>query len=287
MNRRKLGRTARLWQYLFGSGSRREQTRHSTPQKESVTSQQAVPAAASKPPLLLLEEARAYRNANDWTRAKTAATGAIQTSPALTEAYMIRAFARRLENDLDGAMADYAKVIEIDPQNAHAWMFRGACAAQKSSTLGATSPASGLLEEAHRCYKKTAELQPDEEQAGLALLELEICMGKHREAVGTTGTWWGRVQTPSNKVISAWLGALAFILAGRPEAKWAHFREFLEKDTANLEPAVWSVVEIDHVLDKLRTAQPADEPRTAAALSIHRLFLSHFGKGGPAIVGHT
>jgi hypothetical protein len=124
---------------------------------------------------------------------------------------------------------------------------------------------------------------PDNEQAGLALLEFEICAGKYREAVGTTGVWWNRIQTPGNKVICAWLASIAFILAGRPAQKWTHFRQFLESDSTKMSSTEWSVAEISAAIQDLASRGVVDSDKLSGIKDVHELFLRHFNDGGPAI----
>lgn len=234
-------------------------------------------------PLEMLEAARLWLQRQDWARAKACATDAIRLNPELPEAYMIRAFASRVMGDLAGAIADYTRVIQLDPQRSEAWMFRGACKAQAASETQDPARARELLSQAHPDYQRAAELRPDDEMAGLALLELEICLGRYREAVATTGLWWPRLQQPANKLIGAWLGAIAFILAGRPPAKWAALREFLEQSQTRLSGTEWSVVEISRTLDRLSCDPGCDPGKLQQAREIHELFLSHFPATGPVI----
>lgn len=231
---------------------------------------------------LWLDQARAFTDIRDWNRARDCATQAIRIAPGLTEGYMRHALALRVLGDLDGAIRDYTKVIELDRQHGQAWMYRGACQTQKASSTHGRPEALNLLIEAYPDYQRAAELMPDNEQAGLALLELEICTEKYREAVGTTGIWWNRIQHPGNKLICAWLASMACILARKPVQKWAHFRELLESDPTKLTPTEWSVAEISGVLQDLATRRACDPEGLAVLESVHRLFLRHFD-GGPVI----
>jgi len=230
-----------------------------------------------------LDQARTFAGMHDWNRARDCATKAIIMAPTLVESYMIRALAFRVIGELDEAIRDYSSVIEMDPQHGEAWMFRGACKTQRASSKHDKSHAMNLLNDAHPDYKRAAELMPDNEQAGLALLELEICAGKYREAVGTVGIWWNRIQSSHNKLICAWLASIAFILAGKPRQKWIHFREFLESETAKLSPTEWSVAEIGGVLENLGSQGICDANTLQEIRNIHETFLRHFSGSGPAI----
>lgn len=235
----------------------------------------------SRDPRALLQEATAYEQVGNYKRARACASEAIQANPSFIDAYMTRAYASRVLGDLDGAIADYCKVIEVDPENHEAWLFRGACRTQKASAM-TRNVRLELMNDAHPDYRRAAELRPDDEQGGLALLELEICIGKYREAIGTTGVWWNRIQSSSSKLICAWLGAIASVLAGRPESRWAHYREFLKQDSTLLGPASWSVAEISNYLRDLEESG-YDTKRMAILREIYQLFIAHFAKGGPAL----
>lgn len=49
---------------------------------------------------------------------------------------MNRGNIKRAKNDIEGALADYNEAIELDPQNAKAWMNRGIARALQSDTTG-------------------------------------------------------------------------------------------------------------------------------------------------------
>lgn len=230
-----------------------------------------------------LRRAQSYAATHDWERSRDCASKAIEGDSSLIEAYMVRAIALRVIGGLDEAANDYTSVIEIDPQHGPAWMFRGACRAQKASSEQDTKEKTRLLNEAYPDYRRAAELMPDNEQAGLALLELEICAGKYREAVGTTGTWWNRLQGPHNKLICAWLACIAFILACKPEKRWAHFWEFLETEPTRLGPTEWSVAEISGLLETLESQGICDQAKLREVRKVHETFIQHFSGGGPAI----
>jgi tetratricopeptide (TPR) repeat protein len=242
-----------------------------------------VPYVNTKDPIELLNQAQKFNQSQEWCRAQACASEAIRANPSLIEAYMLRALALRVEGNLDDAISDYTKVIELDPQHGEAWMFRGACKAQKGSLVNDRHQALKLITEAHPDYQRAAELMPENELVGLALLELEICTAKYREAIGTAGVWWNRIKHPHYKVICAWLGAIASILARRPEQKWMHFQQFLKSEVIQLGPAEWSIAEITGTLNSLRSEDNCDQEMLMKVQEIHKLFMSHFSESGPAI----
>ena len=188
----------------------------------------------------------------------------------------------RRAGQLNEAVDDYGKVIDLDPQGAEAWKFRGACRAQEAANAQSASVAEGLNEMAHEDYRRAFELKPNDEQCGLALLEHEICLGKYREAVGTTGEMWPRIQAPLNKLICAWLGAIAMILAGRPERRWIHLKEHLENSNETLDPTAWCLAEIEGHLESLES-RIDDRGRLDRARMIHGMFRVRFSDKGPAL----
>jgi len=233
----------------------------------------------------LLQQAHIYSDAHDYKRAKACATEAIQANPKLIDAYMVRALAYRMTSDLDHAIEDYSKVIDQDSENNLAWMFRGACKCQKASALKGQKKET-LMSEAHPDYKRASELRPDDELAGLALLELEIIIDKYLEAIGTGGIWWNRIQGGGNKIICAWLAALANIFAGRPARRWNHYKEFLENDKTQLRTNDWCVAEIDSYIKDYNNKHRNDENKLEVIeniKNIHNLFLSHFTDEKPLL----
>jgi tetratricopeptide (TPR) repeat protein len=231
-----------------------------------------------------LEKARAFSGIHDWKRARDCATKAITMKPSLVEAYMIRALACRITGDLDEAIRDYSTVIETDPQHGEAWMYRGAARMQKASSMHDQSQAMTLLNDAHLDYKRAAELMPDNEQTRMALLELEICSGKYREAANTAEACWNQIHGSPNNLICAWLAGIAFILAGKPAKRWVHFCEFLDSEPAKIGPTEWSVAEIGNLLKDLDSRGICDADKLHDIQTIHGSFLRHFSQNGPEIM---
>ena len=50
---------------------------------------------------------------------------AIEINPQYAAAYQLRGSSKSILGDIQGAIADYTKVIEIDPQDANAYQLRG------------------------------------------------------------------------------------------------------------------------------------------------------------------
>lgn len=252
------------------------------PAKEIVAGPPAsAPAKPAGNPIQLLGKAKAFSEARQWERARDCASQAIDANPALLEAYAVRALAHRVIGSPELAVADYDRILDLAPENAEAWMFRGACKTQQAAS--AQQPLKDeLMRDAHGDYKRAAELQPTNELAWLARLEFEICMGDYRSAIGTTGKCWKTVGEGPNKVVCAWLGAIAMILGGRPESRWSHFLEFVERDQTRLSTTLWSVAEIEGHLRMLPNSG-CEQAKLDRLNIVHKVFLKHFGTGGPGI----
>ena len=70
-------------------------------------------------------------------------------TPTTAVDYNNRGLAQKGKGDLDGAIADYTKAIEIDPRNAEAYKNRGLALLTK-----------GRDQEAEQDFKKAIELDP-------------------------------------------------------------------------------------------------------------------------------
>ena len=75
---------------------------------------------------------------------------AIEVAPALAVAWTQRATAREGKGDLDGAIADTTKAIELDPRSIAAWVIRGRLRSQERDWAGAIADESRAIELAPR-----------------------------------------------------------------------------------------------------------------------------------------
>jgi hypothetical protein len=229
----------------------------------------------------LLRTARMFDNEQAWIQSEAVATEILAACPSNVDALMIRARARRFMGNLSGAMDDYREVCKLEPQDAYAWLGQGAISIQRALELYSLDERLKVMsEQVYPCYRSAAGLSPNDGEIGLSLLELEICIGRHREAVSTIGTWWNRLQLPRHTIIGAWLGAIALILAGKPERRWMKFKNHLLEKTIRLEPLAWVTTEITNYIKHLESAGCGHE-KLASIREIHELFLEHFGPAGP------
>jgi len=240
----------------------------------------------ARDPVALLEQGRVLMQAGDWAGARRAASQALENNPTLIDAHMLRGFCGRKLGDFHEALADYTRAIELDSQHGRAWLDRGAVKVLIAYSIdeplqAAAGPpyrkycpeAVQWLLEAHVDYDKGAHLDPDDDSAGLSLLELEIILDRHKEAVARAAEWRNRIPEPGKRMACAWLGAIAFILAGKKERHWAQFREHLERNSTT--PA-WEPEQIDGYLARVQKEGKCPPARLADAQRVHTLFLSRY-----------
>ncbi len=252
-------------------------------------SQAPRPMTPQRPdPLVVFRSARELMSAQRWAEASALLSDAIRDFPSFMELYLSRAYCRRKLSQLDAALSDYDKAIELNAQSAQAWLDRGASKVLKAyeiddrelqtrgSQTGRKYGAEALkwFEEALIDYKKGAALEHSG-SAGLSVLELEVILDKYREAIGTAATWWNTHMDADHKLVCAWLGAIATILAGKRPHHWQAFREYLEQEKAR--PG-WEPEQIDGYLHRLQKEGRCPADRLAGAQEIHRLFLAHYSQ---------
>ncbi|OGA98186.1 MAG: hypothetical protein A3E25_20910 [Burkholderiales bacterium RIFCSPHIGHO2_12_FULL_69_20] len=217
-----------------------------------------------------------------WPEAARLASVALEQDDRILEAYQQRALARRLLGDLDGAIEDYDRSIQIDPLCDWAWEFRGAC----RSTLAGRLPRDQMLDlqaKAELDYRQAAKLDPANERATLSMIEAAICADRYRAAFGYAGEAWSAIRCPRLRVVAAWLGCIAGILAERPPRTWDRYLQALRARQSSLGPLTWCVAEINSALRRLEAEGRHDCGTLARLTEVHDLFLSHFGEGGPAL----
>jgi tetratricopeptide (TPR) repeat protein len=62
---------------------------------------------------------------------------AIELDPGVTRAYNNRGLAKYKKGDIDGAMADYNRAIELDPKPAYSYVNRASVKGRKGDLVGA------------------------------------------------------------------------------------------------------------------------------------------------------
>jgi len=122
-------------------------------------------------------------------------------------------------------------------------------------------------------FGMAAKLSPDDFRIGLSILEIEVCTGRFHDAAATAGLWWNRT-SGAWKIICAWLGGLALIMAGRPERRWLKFSHWLEVDDSPAGPDYWNPCTVERFLRHVEE-NGCGKQRKSDLAAIHQLFLGH------------
>ncbi|MGD0207587.1 MAG: tetratricopeptide repeat protein [Verrucomicrobiota bacterium] len=236
-------------------------------------------------PMVLFSLAQDLMKQEKWAEARKHLSEAIRLNPSLTGFLLARGLCSRSLKELDVALADYDKAITLDGQHSGAWHERGVIKVLKAYSIDDERLASGSPEKGKYCpqavqwfnnaltdYRKGAELEHNA-SADLSVLELEIILDKYRDAVGTAAESWGRIQQPGYKIVCAWLGAIAYILAGKRQNHWQPFQDFLRQDRSR---PFWEPEQIDGYLGRLQTEGCCPLDRLKNTREIHQLFLKHY-----------
>lgn len=218
-------------------------------------------------------------------------TLAIETDPRAAEGYQLRALCRRMDGDLQGAIADYTHVIEhLDPGRACCWEFRGATRASLAAGAADEEVRSAWLAAAEADYRQAQELDPDEDRLRLALIETSLCANRPTFALAHAGVAWNAVTEPGSRLVCAWLGSLAALacVADLPDDRaapdWRHYRAELERRAHTLDALAWSLVEVNGWIRQRDEAMTPGWARVRDEVAwVHELFLSHFEAPGPRL----
>jgi tetratricopeptide (TPR) repeat protein len=97
-------------------------------------------------PVLYLHRGKVKKLGNNLDGAIADYSKAIELKPDFAEAYFSRGFAKKDKGDLDGAITDYTKAIELKPNYALAYNNRGWCEFLKNDFSGATNDATRAIQ---------------------------------------------------------------------------------------------------------------------------------------------
>jgi tetratricopeptide (TPR) repeat protein len=232
--------------------------------------------------LMLLWRAQELKFSDRWAEAEELLRQAIDLDPGVPAVYLSRAYCLRKLERYDEALAEYDRVLAMDAQNATAWLDRGAIKVLKAYWLDDRQPEKGggkysaealrWFDEALADYLKAAELEHSE-SSQLSVLELEIILDKYREAVATAAACWSRATAPERKVVCAWLGGLAYVLACKPERQWQPFEEYLR---ASCPRPAWEPEQIAGYLERLERSGRVPAERMRRVRALHDAFLTHY-----------
>jgi tetratricopeptide (TPR) repeat protein len=182
-------------------------------------------------------------------------------------------------HDLDDAIADLDRAIELEPDRGEYYRLRGEYLMLKLTEQQHTSDADRqpLLERIDRDYRSSRERNPTDPQLWLDLIEAAILSHDYDKAIGLYGDseqFSQFFKTRGEKLVRSWLGCIALALAG--DAIEERDNESLYKtghqfDRWEIHRGLERVLEINALLNNIREKRsPAENWRKA--MEIQRLF---------------
>jgi len=122
-------------------------------------------------------------------------------------------------HDLDGAIEDMDRAIELEPDKGEYYRLRGEYLMLKLTEeryVSSDDDRKHLLERIVEDYRASKERNPTDPQLWLDLIEVSILSHDYDKAIGLYGDSKQFMETNEDKVVRSWLGCLALALAGDP-----------------------------------------------------------------------
>jgi tetratricopeptide (TPR) repeat protein len=123
----------------------------------------------------------------------------IDLNPAFSKAYSSRGVARRDKGDLDGALGDYTKAIELDPRSAVAFSNRGVVRHDKGDLRGAHADSVRALEidpQEASVYNSLGVIYADDNELDSAIFAFSAAIGQRADYAEA---FWNRSQAKRRK----------------------------------------------------------------------------------------
>jgi len=178
-------------------------------------------------------------------------------------------------DDIDEAIDDINKAIELDPDRGDYYQERGQFLKEKGYKSKGISDIEKrqLLERAVADYKKCKEKDPTNSQVWLGLIEMNIIAHNWDDAISTYGQCKEYMKDQKEKFVRSWLGCLALALAGDPIEE--EDKKPLYDQTIRDMPNIHRVVTIGLFLNKIYEDKSLKE-KWKKANEIHERFMNHF-----------
>ncbi len=229
----------------------------------------AVDSSLRKKAESILTEANSYYNDKNFEMALKRINESIKIDSLFAEGYALRGNIYKQKGELernfynfDLALKDYNRGIEIDPTLYYVYTNLGLCYVD----IGGKEN----LEKAVNAYKKTIELDTSCVNTKLDKMELEICLERYKDVLGTYGEWHSSFIS-EDEVIAASLICIALALDGKLYEDYID--PLLKTEVRVL--WTWSSFPIDNHLATLEKKGYFPD-RIAKAKEIQDLFKEHF-----------
>lgn len=171
--------------------------------------------------------------------------------------------------NLDGAEDCCTKAIQAAPENGRLYLQRGFIRAAKSLAISEQGEYYNALKLIAADYNRAHCFLPDDPESGASVIEIQICLGQADKAAEQAHKLLKMVRDENWRGVYCWLGALASILAGDPEEKWAQLRDNLSLAGKGLTATLWNIADVEKYLTQFACKDvPSD--RVTKALQLHR-----------------
>jgi tetratricopeptide (TPR) repeat protein len=222
----------------------------------------------------LIEKAESYINSKDFQSALSCYNKLIETSGPLPYFSKRLAFCYRMIKDLDRAIENYNKALELDPDDCVTYWSRGACFNDKAFLNGiGKNERVDNLKKALADYKYSIELEPTSQEAWLALLDIDLWLFKFDDAISHYGECKPFIYSLEYCLIRSWYGCLALTLAG--DSIEDDDERLLYDKSIRLKWYHWAVFAMDIFFTELEQMN-FDQKKIHRARDIHQKLLSHF-----------
>lgn len=223
----------------------------------------------------LVERAESFLSSKNYNQAIECYNQLIQKSTPHPHYFKKRSWAYRMSGNLDSAIVDMNKAIELDPDDANTYWERGACYAHKLSLSQSIDKIQKrkLLENILTDYKASINRNPTNQEGQLAVIETDLLLHDWYDAIGHFGECKSNIESKEYQLVRAWLGCLALTFAGEPIEE--EDQAPLSDRSIKLKRTSWCVSEIDSLLIEL-AQENFDKEKLSKAKYIHDLFLEHF-----------
>ena len=185
-----------------------------------------------------------------------------------------RGFCYRMLKDLDNAIEDYSKAIELDPHDNVTYWSRGACYNDRAFIKGkGKEERTENLKTALYDYKYSLQLDPTSEEAWLALLDIDLWLFRFYDAISHYGECKPFIKNREYCLIRSWYGCIALALTD--ETIDNEDKRLLDDDTIRLKWYHWAVFAMELFFKELEQSG-FEQKKVLEIMDIHHKFMKHF-----------
>jgi tetratricopeptide (TPR) repeat protein len=225
---------------------------------------------------LMIEKAESQINSKNLKQALQTYKHIIDNTKPESYFFKRRGWINRMLGNPDGAIEDYSKAIELDPDDGTTYWEIAPCYTYNLSRLGynENEKRKTLLGKALYNYKAAVERIPTSPEAWLAIIETELRLFEYDDAISSYGTCKPYIISKEYQTVRSWLGCIALTLEGDTIEK--EDEKSLNDTSIRLNRNSWSLRAIDLLLIELGEQKSFDKGKLQKVIEIHQKFINHF-----------